>query len=217
MALMPSVATGPVDRESAAWLHALRAGGAEQEAAAARLHELLIRVAFAEVRRRGPQLAINGPELDDVAHQAAADALVAITSKLAQFRGESRFTTWACKFVMFEVSNKIGRHFWQRPGATLDAEDWEQLPGRFGFEPAERAEWNELVAALRRAVDDVLTDRQRRMFVAIVLNGVPLDAVATEMDTNRNAIYKTLFDARGRLRAALAAGGHLDPATGRTL
>jgi RNA polymerase sigma-70 factor (ECF subfamily) len=215
MALMQPVATTrPGDRESAAWLRALGAGGAEREAAAERLHALLTRVAFAEVRRRGPQLALEGPELDDLAHQAAADALVAITSKLPQFRGESRFTTWAYKFVMFEVSKKIGRHFWQRPGATLDAEAWERLPSRFGFDPGERAEWNELVAALRRAVDEVLTDRQRRLFVAIVLNGVPLDAVVMEMGTNRNAIYKTLFDARVRLRVALVDGGHLEPKTG---
>ena len=216
MAVVTSVATArPDDRESAAWLRALGAGGAEQEAAAERLHALLTRVAYAEVRRRGPQLRLDGPELDDVAHQAAADALVAITSKLTQFRGESRFTTWAYKFVMFEVSKKVGRHFWQRPGTTLDAEDWERLPSRFGFDPGERAEWNELVAALRRAVDEVLTDRQRRLFVAIVLNGVPLDAVVAETGSNRNAIYKTLFDARVRLRAALAADGHLEPTTGR--
>jgi RNA polymerase sigma-70 factor (ECF subfamily) len=214
---MPSVTfAGPVDRESAAWLRGLGADGSEREAAAERLHALLIRVAFAELRRRATQLAVDGPELDDLAHQAAGDALVAITRKLPQFRGESRFTTWAYKFVMFEVSKKVGRHFWQRPGATLEAEDWERLPGRFGFDPGERAEWNELVAALRRAVDEVLTDRQRRVFVAIVLNGVPLDAVVTELDTNRNAIYKTLFDARVRLRATLVEDGHLDPTRRRT-
>jgi RNA polymerase sigma-70 factor (ECF subfamily) len=217
MASMPSVAiTGLVDRDSAEWLRSLRAGGAEHEAAAARLHALLTRVAFAEVRRRRPQPVIDGPELDDVAHQAAADALVSITGKLDQFRGESRFTTWACKFVMFEVSNKLGRHFWRRPNATLDAEDWDQLPARFGFDPGEHAEWRELIAALHRAVDEALTERQRRMFVAIVLNGAPLDTVVSEWDTNRNAIYQTLFDARSRLRAALVAGGHLESVPGRT-
>jgi RNA polymerase sigma-70 factor (ECF subfamily) len=213
--MTPGHGGGLLDRDSVEWLRALRAGGAEQEAAAARLYALLIRVAHGEVRRRGPQLAIDGPELDDLAHQAAADALVAITAKLAQFRGDSRFTTWACKFVMFEVSHKVGRHFWRRPSVTLDAEDWDRLPGRFGFDAAERTEWHELVSALRRAVDEELTERQRRMFVAIVLNGVPLDALVVELDTDRNAIYKTLFDARRKLRAALAAGGHLDPDTAR--
>src|SRR6516162_3908870 len=92
-------ATAGLDAESADWPRA-------------RLHGLLVRIARSEVARRAPRLQLTGPELDDLAYQAAADALVAITSKLGQFRGESRFTTWAYKFVMFEVSAKIGRHFW---------------------------------------------------------------------------------------------------------
>jgi RNA polymerase sigma-70 factor (ECF subfamily) len=67
-----------------------------------------------------------------------------------------------------------------------------------------------LIAALRRAVDTELTGHQRRVFVVLVLNGVPLDAMVAQLDTNRNAIYKTMFDARRKLRAALAAHGHLD-------
>jgi len=183
--------------------------GPRQEAALARLHELLVRIARAEARRRGPRVRITGPELDDLACQAAADALMAIIGKLGQFRGESRFTTWACKFAIFEVSAKIGRHFWRHPAVPLDAEDWNRLPDRFGFEPARESEWRDLLAALRRAVDDELTARQREVFVAIVLNGVPLDTLVIKLGSNRNAIYKVLFDARRKLRAALVAGGYL--------
>jgi RNA polymerase sigma-70 factor, ECF subfamily len=198
-----------LDAESAEWPHVLAGTGPRREEAAARLHGLLLRIARGEVARRGPRLQLTGPELDDLAYQAAADALVAITSKLGQFRGESRFTTWAYKFVMFEVSAKIGRHFWRYPSVRLGAEDWERLPDRLGFDPAQEAEWRDLLAALRRAVDQELTARQRRVFVAIVLNGVPLDTLAIEMSSNRNAIYKTLFDARRKLRAALAANGYI--------
>ena len=98
--------------------------GPRREAALARLHEMLVRIARGEVRRRSPRLQLTGPRLDDVAYQAAADALIAITGKLGQFRGESRFTTWAYKFVIFEVSAKVGRHFWRHPTVPLDAEDW---------------------------------------------------------------------------------------------
>jgi RNA polymerase sigma-70 factor (ECF subfamily) len=125
----------------AEWLRALTAGGAEQQAALARLHDLLVRIAHSETRRRSGQLPVAGPELDDLAYQAAADALMAITAKLGQFRGESRFTTWAYKFVIFEVSAKIGRHFWRHPSVPMDAEDWDWLPGRFGLEPGREAEW----------------------------------------------------------------------------
>jgi len=204
----PTAAAG-LDAESAEWLQALAGSGQRQEAALARLHELLVRIARGEVRRRGPRLQITGPELDDLAYQAAADAMVAITGKLGQFRGESRFTTWAYKFVMFEVSGKIGRHFWRHPDVPLDAEDWDRLPDRFGFDPAREAEWRDLLAALHRAVDEKLTARQRTVFVAIVLNNVPLDTLVLELASNRNAIYKTLFDARRKLRAALAANGYI--------
>jgi len=202
-------AVAGLDADSAQWLRVLAGTGPEREEALARLHGLLVRIARGEVARRGPRLRLTGPELDDLAYQAAADALVAITGKLGRFRGESRFTTWAYKFVIFEVSAKIGRHFWRRPGVPFDAEDWERLPDRFGLDPAHEAEWRDLLAALHRAVDEKLTPRQRRIFVAIVLNGVPLDTLVIEMASNRNAIYKTLFDARRKLRAALVANGYI--------
>ncbi len=119
----PAAAAG-LDPESAEWLRALDGAGAGRETALARLHELLLRIALGEVRRRGPRLQVSGPELDDLAHQAAAHAQIAITGKLGQFRGESRFTTWAYRFVLLEVSAKIGRPFWRHPDVPLDAEDW---------------------------------------------------------------------------------------------
>jgi RNA polymerase sigma-70 factor (ECF subfamily) len=119
-----------LDPESAGWLGALADPGPQRDAALARLHELLVRIARGDVARRGPQLQMTGPELDDLACQAAADALLAITGKLAQFHGESRFTTWAYKFVIFEVSARIGLRFWHQPAVPLDAEDWDRRPGR---------------------------------------------------------------------------------------
>ena len=174
------------------------------------MHGQLLRIAHGEVRRRNATLRVYGPELDDLAHQATADALVSIRRRLPEFRGESRFTTWAYKFVVFEVSAKLGRHFWHAPDATLDAGDWDRLPDRFGLDPERESEWHELVPGLRRAVDEVLTERQRRVFVAIVLDEIPLDALVHELGSSRNAIYKTLYDARRKLRARLIADGLMD-------
>jgi RNA polymerase sigma-70 factor (ECF subfamily) len=202
-----------LDPSSEHWVRTLTGTGPERERQLARLHELLLKIAKGEVRRRGGQLRISGPELDDLAYQAAADALLAILRKLGQFRGDSRFTTWAYKFVIFEVSAKIGRHFWRHPAVPMDAAEWDRLADRFGLEPAAETERRDLAGAVRRAVDEHLTARQRRVFVAIVVNGVPLDALVIELGSTRGAIYKMMFDARRKLRAALAADGYLDDET----
>ncbi|MFI6074155.1 sigma-70 family RNA polymerase sigma factor [Actinoplanes sp. NPDC051343] len=200
----------PFDEASAQWVAELGAEGAARDGAHARLHDLLLRAARAETNRRAARLRLAGTEVDDLAHQAAADAMLAVLAKLTTFRGDSRFTTWAYKFVVFEVSSKIGRHFWTRqPTLPLDESDWERLPERFGFRPDREAEWRELLAVFRHSVETDLTEHQRRIFRAIVLDGVPLDTLCVELATNRNAVYKTLFDARRKLRTALVAKGHL--------
>ena len=204
-----------MDPESAQWVRSLKGGERDRGGALDRLYRLLLRVAHREVRRRQGRIPAAGPELDDLAQQAAADALVAITAKIEQFRGESRFTTWACKFVVFEVSTKVGRHYWHNSPLFFGSEEWDRLPDRFGLEPALEAENREMVSALRSAVDRVLTAWQRQVFVALVLNGIPLDALVIELGSNRNALYKTLFDARQKLRADLVANHYLDAESSR--
>ncbi len=198
-----------LDPESARWLLALAVAGPQREAALARLHGMLLHVARGEVARRRPRLPpVTGPEQEDLACQAAADALMAIIGAIGQFRGESRFTTWACKFVIFEVSAVIGRRCRRSLAVPLEEEDWERLPDRFGFEPGQEVEWQDLLAVLRRAVAEELTPLQREVFVAIALDDVPLDALAAELVCSRDATYKILSDARRKLRAALAVTGY---------
>lgn len=199
-----------LDDASAEWIRALTGTGAVREAGLARLHGLLVRVAVRELRRREAGAWVSGPELDDLAHQAADDAMMAILGKLGSFRGESRFTTWAYRFVVLEVSGKLGRHYWrQHPAKHLAAEDWDRLPDRLGARPGADAEHAELVRAVRQAVDETLTEHQRRLFVAVVLNEVPLDALVARLGTNRNAVYKAIFDARRKIRGFLVANGYL--------
>lgn len=199
-----------MDAESAAWLGRLSAGGAEGWAAERELHARLVSMALAEVRRRQSSTPVTGPELDDIAHQAAGDAMLAILAKLGDFRGESRFTTWAYRFVILEVSAKLGRHYWRSPPVALDAGQWERLPDRLGLDPERHAEAAAILAEVRRVVEEELTSHQRRVFVAIVVDGIPLDALAARLDLRRNAIYKVIFDARGKIRRALAANGYLE-------
>jgi RNA polymerase sigma-70 factor (ECF subfamily) len=195
------------DAETAEWIDGLRPPRSPQ--VEARLYELLVRAARSEVGRRAGRLRLAGPELDDIAHQAAHDAMLLILRKLDTFRGESRFTTWAYKFVIFEVSGKVARHFWSDADESLEPEHWERLADRFGFSPEEAAESADLLAAIRRAVEEELTDRQRDVFVALVLDGVPVDVLAPRLGTNRNALYKTMFDARRKIRRFLVTHGHV--------
>jgi RNA polymerase sigma-70 factor (ECF subfamily) len=192
-------------RETEHWVERLRPGHPCRDQTVATLHELLLRVAFHELSRRPEQLkSISGPEFDDLAHQAADDALVKILAKLHEFRRRSRFTTWAYKFVIFEVSSNVARHAWrrQRPDAVVDG-----LPDPLAPRPTERLEQQEQLHTLAAAIEE-LTERQREVFVAVALNDLPIDVLAIRLGTNRNAIYKNLFDARRNLKAAMAAAGH---------
>jgi RNA polymerase sigma-70 factor (ECF subfamily) len=201
-----------LDEESSAWLRRLGAKDAARQAAERELHARLVRIALAEVRRRSASTPVTGPELTDVAHQAAGDAMLAILAKIDGFRGESRFITWAYRFVILEVSSKLGRHYWRNPPVALDAGQWERLPDRFGIDPARHAEAAGTLAEVRRVVDQELTAHQRRVFVAIVVDGIPLDALAGKLGLERNAVYKVIFDARRKIRRALVANGYLqDP------
>jgi len=196
-----------LDRDSLGWLDELCDGHPRREQAIARLHELLVRVAVHELGRRRAQLgAVSGPEFDDLVHQSADDALLKILGKLDEFEGLSRFTTWTCKFAMLEVSNKVARHTWNRQRPSGDLE-WRSLPDTFTPPPGEQLERREQLLALSAAIEE-LGARQREVFVAIAINGAPIDLVALELGSNRNAIYKNLFDARRNLRRALAARGY---------
>jgi RNA polymerase sigma-70 factor, ECF subfamily len=204
------------DEESAVWLLRLRGGDGQRQAAERELHARLVRIALAEVRRRSASTTVTGPELDDVAHQAAGDAMVAILAKLDDFRGESRFITWAYRFVILEVSSKLGRHFWRNPAVALDAEQWERLPDRLGLDPERQVAAAGILAEVRHVLDTELTAHQRRVFVAVIVDGIPLDALAASLGMQRNAIYKVVFDARRKIRRALVAKGYLDePDAGR--
>jgi RNA polymerase sigma factor (sigma-70 family) len=199
-----------MDPESRAWVDELTSTGPERDQAVARLHALLLRMALAEASRRAGWHGIRGPELDDLAHQAADDATVSILRRVPDFRGESRFTTWACAFAIHEVSGKFGRHVWRRDGVQLGEGAWDQLPARLGAGPEAVAESRALLEALRSAVDTELTSHQRQIFVALVVDAVPVDVLAVELGSSRNTLYKTMFDARRKLRLHLENHGYLD-------
>jgi RNA polymerase sigma-70 factor (ECF subfamily) len=196
-----------LDAESRRWLEELGGDGHARDAAVTRLHELLLRAARYEVSRRRLALPhVRGGDHDDLANQAADDALVAVLSKLDTFRGDSRFTTWVYKFALYEAAVKLRRRAWQNRELPLAPETWPLIDSGKAS-PAEHAEESELLAALQTAIAEALSAHQREVLVAITLNGVPIDVLAERLNTTRGALYKTLHDARKKLRARLAEAG----------
>jgi RNA polymerase sigma-70 factor (ECF subfamily) len=191
------------------WVAALRGSGAVQAQALTELHALLLRGARFELGRRSGTLThLSRDAIDDLAVQAADDALVAILSKLGSFRGASRFTTWAYKFVLLEAGVKARRKAWQGREIALEDDAWPALAAA-GPSPQQMLEDSETLRAIRDAIGTSLTPHQRMVLVALALNGVPIDVLAERLNTTRGALYKTLHDARRKLRAALAEGGEL--------
>ena len=196
-------AGAPHDPESRAWVSELALPAGRRDGAVERLHAYLLRVARFELARRSASLAyLRHSELDDLAMQSADDALMAILRKLHTFRGDSRFTTWAAKFAILEASVKARRKAWQYREIALEPSDWESVA-------ADRAsagefEQAELLRAVGEAIRSELTPHQRDVLTAVTLEGVPIDVLADRLCTTRGAIYKTLHDARRKLRAKLS-------------
>jgi RNA polymerase sigma-70 factor, ECF subfamily len=198
---------GMLDPDSRDWLAALRTTGDAHAGAVKRLHELLLRAARFEVARRRPTLPhLRGNELDDIALEAADDALMSVLAKLDDFRGASRFTTWVYKFALLEAAAKLRKRAWQGRELPLEPESWAIFAAQ-GQSPEDEAALSELLAIVQAAITTVLTPHQRRVLVALALNGVPIDVLADRLSTTRGALYKTLHDARRKLRRHLDETG----------
>jgi RNA polymerase sigma-70 factor, ECF subfamily len=156
------------------------------------------------VTRRRPSLPhLRGGDLDDIALEAANDALVSVLRRLDDFRGDSRFSTWVYKFALLEAAVKLRKRAWQARELPVESESWS-LFANVGLEPDAEVEQSELLLALQTAIAETLTPHQRRVLVALALNGVPIDVLAERLETTRGALYKTLHDARSKLRRHLA-------------
>jgi len=198
---MPVLMERAVDKQPL--FERLHAEGSARDEAIAELHALLLRAARFEVGRRRAALSyVRGEELDDIANQAADDALMAVLGKLDTYRGASRFTTWAYKFALLEAGVRLRRRAWQHREVVLEPDAWRALADR-QTSAHDQVEQSEFLEALGHAIDGALTQHQRTVFVALALNEVPIDVLAERMSTTRGALYKTLHDARKRLRREL--------------
>jgi RNA polymerase sigma-70 factor (ECF subfamily) len=150
---------------------------------------------------------LDEQELGDIALQSADDALVAVLAKLDDFRGRSRFTTWAYKFALLETAVRLRRRPWQGRELPLGQEGWERAVDQ-QLSPHARAEQSEVLSAVSSAMKSELTPHQREVLQAVALSGVPIDVLAERLGTTRGALYKTIHDARRKLRRKLVEDGH---------
>lgn len=194
------------ERSNEVWPELLLAGGPAYDAAVLRLHTLMTKAARHQVTLMSPNLpAIGGVRVEDIVKQAADEATVAALGKLASFEGRSRFTTWAYKFGILHASNEVRRNMWRHREVNVD--DLPEFVGAL-TSPEQHVEHLDFVQAVKVAIHTALTPHQRKVAVALLVDEIPVDILAERMDTNRNALYKTLFDARGRLRTQLTAAGY---------
>src|SRR5215203_2402168 len=185
-------------RTNEQWLTELR--GPNPSEALADLYDLLV---------RGLRAALGGRAEANI-EDFAQEALLKITNNLDSFRGESRFTTWAQKIAMNVALTELKRRRWRdvslqelfarREAANRELADTQLSPEQLALQ-------NTVLQELRRMVDDELTDRQQEAVVAVILEGMPVSEVARRMDTNQNALYKLLHDARRKLKRQMEASG----------
>jgi RNA polymerase sigma-70 factor (ECF subfamily) len=203
--LPPDVAVSEAEPEN--WVVALSTPGALQDGAMQRLHQMMVRASRHQVRRMRPMLAgVGNDRLEEIANQAADEAMMAVLKKLPTFEGRSRFTTWAYKFAILQSATEVRRFAWLN--REVELKDRETLV-EDGPSPESHVEAADLASAVSRAIDVALSPHQRRITIALLVDGVPIDVLAERLGTNRNALYKTVHDARTRLRAHLIDSGHL--------
>ncbi len=200
-----SVVSGrTLDAESRAWLFRLRGIEPVRRLAIAELYERLRREAGFEIRKRARRLPeLSASDLDDLAVQAAGDALMTLLRKLDEYRGDSQFWTWARRFAQLEAPVSIRHRLGHDHLAPADASPESLEPVATGCSPPELVDQRLLLGRVTGLVAQ-LTQRQRTVVVAIAINGDSPAALATELDTTAGAIYKTLHDARRKLKAQLA-------------
>lgn len=194
-------------REDYDWLGGLTATGAAQKDAILRLHQLMLRAARFKLSRMGEASRLGQARADVIVQSSADEAVVAVLARLSSFEGRSRFTTWAYKFGILHTATAVRREVWSH--TDVDLSSIPEPASRLG-DPVAHVEGLALSEALRRCITQCLTPHQQRILIAITVEGVPIDVIADRLHSTRNTVYKTLHEARRRLREGLIAQGYIE-------
>jgi RNA polymerase sigma-70 factor, ECF subfamily len=203
----PGLPGRKLDAESLSWWSRLHSVDAVRRCAVEELHERLRREARFHIRRRAACMSdFPRSDLDDLAVQAADDALMVLLRKLDDYRGDSQFWTWARRFAELEAPVSIRRRMARERRVSGDPEHALMRVAAPGGSVEDRVEVREVLRSLGDLMATALTTRQRIVVLAIAVNGVSASTLASELNTTPGAIYKTLHDARLKLRTQLGQG-----------
>lgn len=197
---------GPMVVAGDDWVARLSMTGPIRDEAIAKLHALLLRATRHQISRMPEAVQFGAAIRDELANAAADEATVSVLGRLDSFEGRSRFTTWAYKFGILHAGVHVRRARWS--GRDVQLHDIGEPTERLSSSPEAHVEGLDLADAVRESMQRVLTPHQRRVAVALLVDGVPIDVLAERLATTRNALYKTLHDVRKRLRADLEAHGY---------
>jgi RNA polymerase sigma-70 factor (ECF subfamily) len=196
-------------RSNEQWIDALRSAGPAQEAALGDLRAVIMKgLPYALSKYLSPA----DPAFDSLVENTAQETLLRVVANLETFEGRSKLTTWAQKIAIRLALTELRRKRWEDvsleslvdPDGSLDRLN---LMAEGGAGPEDRAEQVDLAERVMQIIREELTERQREAMIAIAIRGMPISVVAEKMDTNRNALYKLLHDARLRLKSRMALEG----------
>lgn len=201
-------------RTNPEWVQALTGANPLQVEALSELRELLLRAALYTLATHVDDLRARTPdERLALAEDCAQEATLAVLSRIGDFRGDSKFTTWAYKFGINVALARARRERWK--GVSLDAlgeeeaTDWLEQKIDAGVVDSEAAALrSEVAGMIQDVINTELTERQRQVLHWIAFDDVPMDVVVERLETNRNAVYKLLHDARLKVKRRLSTHGY---------
>jgi len=204
----------PPVRSNQEWIRALSGTGKQQDEAIDELRQFLLQIALYTLYRYLIDIrALGHSERLALAEDCAQEALISVLDHLDEFKGESKFTTWAYKFAVNVSLARARREGWKQISLeelsdSSESFDWFTSKSASTHTDVElQAVQAEVTAVLDEAILHDLTHKQRLVFRLIVFEQVPMDAIVQRLGTNRNAVYKLLHDARKKLKRALQAHG----------
>ena len=196
-------------RTNEGWLADLRADGPVRDAALVDLRAAIQHgLPYALSRWVSPEDPLFAPLVEEVTQ----DTMIRVLEQLQSFEGRSMFTTWVQKIAVRIALTELRRKRWHDSSLDelMDVEG-SPAPSRLIADrspgPDVISEQSDMLAHVRRILEQELTPKQREALILLGIQEVPLEEAAERMGTNRNALYKLLHDARLRLKRRLRNEG----------